>query len=42
MPCTIWPNEVVREVELTERRMLLDSLANSDTASDHSLVIGQV
>lgn len=42
MPRTIWPNEVVREVELTERRMLLDSLANSDTASDHSLVIGKV
>ena len=42
MPCAIWTDEVIREVELTERRMLLDSLADSDTASDHSLVIGKV
>ena len=34
MSCAIWSNEIVRKVELTECRMLLDSFADGDKVSE--------
>ena len=42
MACTIRSNKVVREVELAERRMLLDCLADGNAASHHSSIVGEV
>lgn len=42
MSCTIWSDEVIRKVELTECRMLLDSLADGDAASYHRFIICEI
>ena len=42
MPCAVWPNKVVREVELTQRRVLLNGLTDGDASSHHGAVVSEV